>query len=181
MTEVAELYPYTYNPYLMNTTKWYVAYTYPRAEKAIYQKLSDLGVETFLPLHKVRRKWSDRIKEVEVPLFSNYLFVNTKLVNIPKLTDINGIARFVSFRKEFATIREKEITLIKKLVDCGDEVRVEQNSLISGQRVLVNKGPFVGLEGKLIKDVGKDRFILSIEDLQQNISLNIPAAFLSPI
>lgn len=165
----------------MKDTKWYVAYTYPRAEKAIHQKLTELGVEAFLPLHKVKRKWSDRIKEIEVPLFSNYLFVNTGLVDIPRLADINGIAKFVSFRKEFATIREKEITLIKKLVSYGKDVRVEQNRLISGQRVMVNKGPFVGLEGKLIKELGKDRFILSIDDLQQNISLNIPAAYLVPI
>jgi transcriptional antiterminator RfaH len=65
--------------------KWYALYTRPRAEKQVYQRLTEAGVETFLPLQKTYRMWSDRKKLVEKPLLSSYIFVNTKSKHFPEV------------------------------------------------------------------------------------------------
>src|SRR5947199_32320 len=55
---------------------WYSVYTRPRHEKHVLKELNEKHIEAFLPTYKVRRRWSDRYKIVEEPLFKNYLFVN---------------------------------------------------------------------------------------------------------
>ena len=57
--------------------KWYAIYTRPRWEKKVDLLLKDQGLESYCPLNKVKRKWSDRIKLVEEPLFKSYVFVRT--------------------------------------------------------------------------------------------------------
>ena len=58
-----------------NTKKWHVIYTAPRAEKKVNERLESQGVETYLPLQKTLRQWSDRKKKVSIPLFNSYVFV----------------------------------------------------------------------------------------------------------
>ena len=57
---------------------WYALYTRPRHEKQLFEELTNRGIEAFLPTYKIRRRWSDRYKIVEEPLFKNYLFVRIK-------------------------------------------------------------------------------------------------------
>ncbi|MBA4322955.1 MAG: antitermination protein NusG, partial [Odoribacter sp.] len=75
--------------------KWYALYTRPRAEKQVYQRLTDAGVETFLPLQKTFRQWSDRKKMVEKPLLSSYIFVKTKSKKFPVVYKTPGVVKFV--------------------------------------------------------------------------------------
>ena len=77
--------------------KWYAIYTKPRAEKLVNQRLLEEGVETFLPLQKTYRIWSDRKKLVEKPLLPSYLFVKTKTKNFHYVYRVPGIVKFVSF------------------------------------------------------------------------------------
>ncbi len=64
-----------------NTEKWIAAYTKPRHEKVAYDQLIDNGFTAYLPLLRQKRKWSDRKKWVEIPLFKSYVFVKTHLKN----------------------------------------------------------------------------------------------------
>ena len=162
----------------MSNYGWYVAYTYPKSEKKVRKKVEDAGFKSFLPLQKVRRVWSDRIKMIEIPLFPNYLFIHTSLAFIPSLTDINGVSRFVSFQNEYAKVKEKEISLIRKLVDKGEDVKVQFQKFCEGQQVKVKEGPFMGLQGLLVKEEGKNRFIIEIEGLKQLLSVSIATRYL---
>ena len=163
----------------MKNLKWYVAYTYSKSERKVHQRIKELGIESFLPLHRVKRQYSDRIKLLEVPLFTSYLFVKTTESILPQLLSIEGIARFVSFANDFATIRESEIEKIKAIIAAGREMYIS-NSFAAGQRVMLNQGPFAGMEGVLVKEQGKNRFIVTIEALDQNISIDIPTSYFMP-
>ena len=77
--------------------KWYALYTRPRAEKLVYQRLVEAGIETFLPLQKTYRMWSDRKKLVEKPLLSSYVFVKTNKKSFQKVYKTNGVVKFISF------------------------------------------------------------------------------------
>ncbi len=61
----------------MSSKHWYAIYTKPRWEKKVHHLLSEKGLEAYCPLNKVTRKWSDRMKTVEEPLFKSYVFVQS--------------------------------------------------------------------------------------------------------
>ena len=132
--------------------KWYVAYTYPRAEKKVNKRIKELGVETFFPTQIVKKKWSDRIKEIETPLFPNYIFAKAFNHQIGNLLSIDGLSRFISFGGQLATIREQDIEMIKKIL--RKKIYIEKSRFRRGQKVVIKVGPLSGLEGILIKEDG---------------------------
>ena len=85
---------------LSQTPQWVAVYTSPRTEKAVTARIAnELHLETYLPLHHVLRKWSDRIKSVEVPLIPSYTFVKLRECDLHRVREISGVAGFVSFRE----------------------------------------------------------------------------------
>ena len=95
--------------------KWYILQTRSRFEKKCFNLLSLQGISVFLPTQKVKRKWSDRIKEIEIPLFSGYIFIQFKEKDRYTILNTCGIVRFVSFCGVYASLNEKQIDTIRKL------------------------------------------------------------------
>ena len=89
--------------------KWLAVYTRPRWEKKVNQLLIEKGVESYCPLNKVRRKWSDRVKVVEEPLFKSYVFVKVDDQDRTAVRMTNGVINFVYWDSKPALIKEKEI------------------------------------------------------------------------
>lgn len=143
------------------TKAWYVVYTTPRAEKQVQQRLEEQGVEVFLPLHLSPRKWSDRVKMVEMPLFSSYLFVNTTRAALYDLTRVNGVARIVYFEGQPAVVRPQEIKAIRQFLAYanGKACRLELDD-----EVRVAVGPMKDTGGKVIK-IGKKYVVLLLDKL----------------
>lgn len=140
---------------------WYVLYTAARAEKQVELKLIAEGVETFLPLHKTARKWTDRIKMVEVPLFSSYIFVKTSDEKLRELIKINGVSRIVYYNGHPAFIRSNEIEAIRKFIQLAE---ARECSFGVNEEVLVACGPLKNISGK-IKKIGKNYLILHIKQM----------------
>ncbi|GJM33265.1 MAG: transcriptional antiterminator [Saprospiraceae bacterium] len=163
----------------MQTENWYVAYTYPRCEKKVEKRVKEMGIDCYLPLKTVFRKWSDRVKKVEIPLFMNYIFVRSQPHEIFRVKEIDGLANFIYFGNEPATVKPKEIEWIKKMMYNGSEVEVATDSFKRGQRVTVQKGPFMGLEGVLLEEYGKHRFIVEFKGIEQKLAVNIPVHYLA--
>ncbi len=140
---------------------WHVVYTKPRTEKKVYQKLIEVGFESFLPLQKVVRQWSDRKKKVEVPLFTSYVFINTNAKHYQDILSIFGIVRFIYFCGKPAIVRPVEIENIKEFLNRtkGSKVVFEKND-----RVEITEGPLGGKRGKILQ-VGKNKIKISIEQL----------------
>jgi len=131
--------------------KWLAVYTRPRWEKKVNQLLSDKGVESYCPLNKVRRKWSDRVKVVEEPLFKSYVFVK---VNDEDRSDVRmtpGVINFVYWEGRPAVIKEKEISAIKRFLDEYENVEVQPLEVKVNQRVKVTAGPLMDQEGQVLE------------------------------
>lgn len=141
--------------------EWYVLYTTARAEKQVELKLQAEGVETYLPLHKCPRKWSDRVKMVEMPLFSSYIFVHTTDEKLRTLIRVNGVARIVYYNGKPAVMRPKEIEAIREFVQKAAERECEFGL---SEEVLVACGPLKDISGK-IKKIGRKYLILHIEQM----------------
>ncbi|MDB5207180.1 MAG: antitermination protein NusG [Flavisolibacter sp.] len=118
--------------------KWYIVHTRPRWEKKLTDVLEQKGIESYCPVKTFRRKWSDRIKIIEEPLFKCYVFV--KIVPEQKmavrLTD--GVVNFVYKNGKPALVKEKEIKAFKKLLDAGVSMEWFEKNGTSGQ-VMTNE------------------------------------------
>ena len=131
--------------------KWYALYTRPRWEKKVNNLLLQKGIEVYCPLNKVRRKWSDRIKTVEEPLFKSYVFVKVGDEERTKVRMTDGVVNFVYWEGKPAIIKEKEIQTIKRFLDEHENVEVVKIELNEGDRVQVVAGPMMDQEGKILE------------------------------
>jgi transcriptional antiterminator RfaH len=161
--------------------KWYALYTRPRAEKLVFQRLTETGIETFLPLQKTYRMWSDRRKLVEKPLLSSYIFVKTKSKHFPQVFKTLGVVKFVTFEGHPASIPQKQIDNLRLLINSDEEIEISSEKFERGDNVEVVNGSLIGLTGELIKIGTRNRFIIRIDSLEQNLILNIPRTFLKKI
>ena len=142
-------------------------YTAARAEKQVEQRIKAEGVETFLPLHLTSRKWSDRIKKVEVPLFSSYIFVRTTDEALRNLLRISKVSRIVYFNEKPAIVRDSEIAAIRKFVELAQNEVCEFGLT---DEVLVAVGPLKDISGKIIK-LGRHDLVLYIDSIGVSVRI----------
>jgi transcription antitermination factor NusG len=131
--------------------KWYAVYTRPRWEKKVNNLLLQKGVESYCPLNKVRRKWSDRMKTIEEPLFKSYVFVKIADVGRTEVRMTDGVINFVYWDGKPAIIKEKEIQTIQRFLDEHENVQLVSMDLKRDQRVRVIAGPMMDQEGKILE------------------------------
>src|SRR5258705_3464594 len=123
------------------TRKWLAVYTRPRWEKKVHQLLTTKGLESYCPLNKVRRKWSDRIKIVEEPLFKSYVFVKVSDEDRSAVRMTPGAINFVYWQGKPALIREKEIAIIKRFLNEYENVEGQSMNLHPDQQVRITTRP----------------------------------------
>lgn len=140
----------------MGQKNWYAVYTKPRWEKKVFSLLSEKGFTTYCPLNKVRRRWSDRYKVVEEPVFKSYVFVNIRDEEISKVKQENGVVNFVYWNNRPAVIRNEEISLIKRFLNEYDYIEASPVDLKPEQRVKIMNGVLMDNEAVVVK-TGKNK------------------------
>lgn len=164
--------------------QWVAVYTSPRSEKTTAARVAqDLKLETYVPLHRVLRKWSDRMKSVEVPLIPSYIFVKMRECDIFRVSEVNGVAGFVRFRSTgIASIREEEIEALRRLAESMEEVHVlNTDQLKEDAEVRIVAGPFEGLTGTIVKDCSDGNFSVQIHNLNISLVMSIEQDVLEAI
>ena len=114
------------------------------------QLLTEKGLESYCPLNKVRRKWSDRVKVVEEPLFKSYVFVKVNDEDRSKVRMTNGAINFVYWDGKPAVIKEREIAAIRRFLDEYEHVEARQVEIKVSQRVRITNGTLMDKEGKVL-------------------------------
>ena len=137
------------------TKKWFAIYTRPRWEKKVHKLLEEKGIECYCPLNKVHRKWSDRIKLVEEPLFKSYVFVKVTEEEKTPVRMTDGVVNFIYWLGKPAIIREKEIDTIKRFLNDHHNVEVRSVDVKPGKKVVVESGILMGKEGTVKKVLHK--------------------------
>ena len=160
---------------------WYALYTRPRHEKQVFQELANKGIEAFLPTYKIRRRWSDRYKIVEEPLFKNYLFVNVDFnTRYYETLRPYGAVGFITFDSKPAEIPQNEIDAIRRVVE--SELPYDPHPYLKvGRKVRVRSGPLQGCEGVLTRKKGLARLVISVHLLQQSVSAEVDSDTIEPI
>ena len=132
------------------TRKWLAIYTRPRWEKKVNQLLTEKGFESYCPLNKVRRKWSDRMKLVEEPLFKSYVFVKVNERERSAVRMTNGAINFVYWDGKPAIVKEREISAIRRFLDEHEQVEARPVNLKLNDRVRITNGTLMDHEGKIV-------------------------------
>ncbi len=159
---------------------WLAVYTKPRWEKKVAERIGAKGIEVYCPLNKVRKKWSDRYKVVEEPLFKSYVFVKVKEEDRTLIRLAEGVVNFVYSEGRPALIREEEINLIRRFLKEYNEVQSNPVPLVKGARVRVTSGVLMDREGVVIDILNKKAFVL-LESLGYELTASFEASGLEPI
>lgn len=159
---------------------WFAVQVRTRHEIGIADYLSAKGYEQFLPLYKCRRVWSDRIKEVEAPLFPGYLFCRFDPCDRLPILKTPGVVQIVGSGRSPIPVCDAEIAALQKVVASGLPNR-PWPFLHTGDKVQIEAGPLRGLEGVLVAFRGSSQLVLSVSLLQRSVAVEIDCAFVSPI
>lgn len=166
VTEEAKLCPMVK---MNEKKKWYAVYTRPRWEKKVHQLLSEKGLESYCPLNKVKRQWSDRIKTVEEPLFKSYVFVRISDDERTSVRMTEGVVNFIYWLGKPAVISNRDIDLIKRFLNEHPEVIAEPLDIKENDLVQVSSGLFADEEAKVLQ-VRKKMVELRIESINYRIT-----------
>jgi transcription antitermination factor NusG len=163
--------------------KWYAIYTKPRWEKKVDGILLKNGINSWCPVQKVQKQWSDRKKIIVEPLFKSYVFVriNMKSEDRLKVLTVDGVLNFVHYLNKPAIIRDVEVDTIKKYLS-EDGTKIEILSIEGfneNEMVKVNHGVFMDNTGKVVRG-GKKKVYVELRSLGQVMMVEFPVEFLSP-
>jgi transcription antitermination factor NusG len=153
---------------------WYVAYTLPRHEKVVADRLVEQRVESYLPLYPATRCWNRRRVEIDLPLFPGYVFVKMLLADRIRILSRPGIIRLVSFNGHPAVLPDEEIERLKASLSTWKATPYP--FLTTGKQVLIRSGPFAGVRGRILRRKGKMRLIVTLELIQSAMLLELDAA-----
>jgi len=160
--------------------KWYALTVPYQHERQTGKTLESQGLETLVPVYRSRRQWSDRVKEVEVPLFAGYVLCRFSISNRIRVLDTPGVAKIVGFGGAPAALEDSEIAAIQRMV--GSKLPLAPwPYLKAGDRVRVEHGPMRGLEGALLRTKGSLHLVIDVELLQRSIGVQVDREAVVPI
>jgi len=159
--------------------RWFALRVKSNFERIAALHLREKGYQEFLPSYTVRSRWSDRVKNIEKPLFPGYVFCNfSPHLRLPVLTT-PGVLHIVGIGKEPVSIDEFEIEAVWKTLRSGLGLQ-PWPFLQVGEKVVVERGPLTGVEGIVARFKGEYRLVLSINLLQRSIAAEIQREWIRP-
>ena len=160
--------------------KWIAVYTRPRHEKTVEQELISKGFETYLPILRERRKWSDRKKWVEFPMFRSYVFTRITFNQVLPVLETIGVVKIIKFGNKPAIVRDEHIEAIKLMIGGGYNPQAT-DYFLRGDQVEVLDGPLKGIAGEVIRLDGNDQLVIRIDAIQHSVSVKIERRFLKTL
>lgn len=159
---------------------WLVLRTRSRHENIVEIGLQQKRINAYLPRRAVLRKWKDRKKVIQVPLFPGYVFVRPRADQFENIRCIRGSCGLICVDNRPAAMPEKDMEAVTILVRSGAELAVNPQ-LIPGRRVEVIAGPFMGIQGELARIKSGDRLVINAPLLSSSVSVEVDAENVSVI
>jgi transcription antitermination factor NusG len=162
------------------SSQWYALRVRSNFEHTTSAFLASNGYEVFLPTYSERRRWSDRIKEVEVPLFRGYVFCSMNIHKRQLVVQAPGFVNIVSSGNAFLPVAEAEIAAVRTIVN-SPVFRTPWPYLCIGETVIIDHGPLAGLQGILIEQKSRHRLIVSVHLLQRSVAAEVSMDWIRPL
>ncbi len=163
-----------------NELNWYALSVRYQHEVRTGLLLKFKGWETLVPLYRDSRQWSDRVKEIDLPLFPGYVFCRFPRLDCRHVEDTPGVVCTIRFSGNPLPIPQQEIAGIQNML--AAQVRLGPWPFLkTGDRVRIERGPLRGLEGTLVRDREVTRVVVSVEMLQRSITAEVEPSAVVPI
>ncbi|MFK7947693.1 MAG: UpxY family transcription antiterminator [Saprospiraceae bacterium] len=158
--------------------QWFAIYSAFKKEKYAKKLLEKKGIETYLPLQKVVRKYKSKVKKLEIPLINCYIFVRITKQDYVKVLETDYISRFVKIGKDLFAIPGEEIEVMQRILREDVEIEIEQNRFYQGDEVKITQGNLMGLTGKLVEFHGKEKVVVKLNTIGYSIQMEMDKGLL---
>ena len=159
---------------------WFALRVRSNHEQTSSTALQSRGLETFLPSFKLRRRWSDRVRIIDQPLFPGYVFCRFNPDDRGDVVRAPGVVHVVSTGRELLPVDPAELNHIRTVVMA--EMKAQPHPFLKiGQRVRIDHGPLAGAEGVLTSANGVSSLVLSLRLLQRSLSVEVDATWIRPL
>ena len=162
-----------------STYNWYALYCRSRHEKRITEDLTEDGFEVYCPLVKTRKKWSDRFKWVEEPMFRSYLFVRVSHREYFKVLQHPSVMKYIHFGGKPSVVPQKQIDAIKRVLGEKLNFQVTNRRFKPGEEVAIEVGPMSGLTGQVVRQSGRKKLYVRVGDTGYGLLVQVPVAYLA--
>lgn len=153
---------------------WYAVYIKSRAEKKAQTELQQKEIESFLPLQRRLRQWSDRKKWVEMPLIPGYLFVRISRKEYDSVIQSSFVVSYVRFEGAADIIPDNQIEYLQLMLKQDNlEIEITPEVFEPGQTIEIIAGPLIGMHGKLVRINGKNKVAMELEQLGYSAIIEI--------
>jgi len=163
----------------MSAPSWFAIRVRPKHEKAAAINLGRQGFEEYVPLHRVRRRWSDRVKELDAVLFPGYIFCRFPRHDRLRVLNSPSVESIVGFGKTDIPVDDAEIQAVRTLVASGRPL-APWPFLRIGQNVTIENGPLAGVRGVVLRDQDSWRVVVSVEALDRSIAVEVDRDMIHP-
>ena len=160
--------------------RWYAVYTRSNCEFKVSKQLSTRGIEEFLPVYRSRRHWSDRTRELDLPLFAGYVFCRFNPRHTVPVLSTPGVVRVIGSGRTPIPVTDSEINAIRAI--CTSGVRAQPWPYLEiGRKVVLVNGPLTGLEGIVVELKNEFRLVVSVSLLQRSVAAEIEREWIQPL
>jgi len=151
--------------------RWFAVCTRYKREKLVSKYLQDKGIQCYLPLQKVTRLYTRKIKKLEIPLINCYVFVQIIKEQYVPVLEIPDVVQFLKTAKELIAIPEKEIETLRRITGEIPNVEVDKGVFKIGDEVEIISGSLFGMRGRLLQGLGPKNFVIELENLGYSLRM----------
>jgi len=160
--------------------KWFALHVRSNFERTTSTILRNKGYQEFLPTYRSKRRWSDRVKEEDVPLFPGYLFCRLDQNDRLPVLSTSGVVGIVGIGKTPLPVEGPELQAIWRVTHSDLAINPWPH-LNVGETVVLESGPLSGLEGVLLECKNRRRLVVSVTLLQRSVAVEIDGEHVRPV
>jgi transcriptional antiterminator RfaH len=153
--------------------RWFAVYTRYKREKMVIKHLENKGIHCYLPLQKLTRYYTRKIKKVELPLINCYIFVKITKQEYLTVLETQDVVKFVQFSRNLLSIPEREMNILQRVVGEITAIDVEPSRFYPGAEVEIIGGQLTGLQGILIEQKNDKNFVVELNNMGYSLLMQI--------
>jgi len=159
--------------------RWFAVYAKFKCEKVVWQNLQKKGIESYLPLQTVTRRYTRKVKTHHIPPISCYVFVKVSKEDYVRVLETDHVLEYVKIGRNLIAIPEREIDVLRRVVGEGVVTEIEPTRYQVGDRVEIIAGRLTGLSGQLVETDNGKRMVVKLETLGQDLYMQVAPELLS--
>ncbi len=159
---------------VVKTKLWFAIYTKVKTEKYVVDHLTKKGIEAYIPLLSVTKKYKSKVKKLKIPLFNSYVFVKISRDERVRVLETEYVYKFVKQTNKEESIPEEEINILKRVVgEFEGDIAASTIEWQEGQSVEVIGGSLTGIKGKVVKKASKNNFVVELTSIGFELQIEI--------